>query len=187
MSSCSSEIKDESDVANLPKEKIPKFKKSDYKSVNFERKFSTLIPKYMSVTHSLNGKAQIQYNHLSKEKHVYIIADSKAHYLKSLKARKLKAGKNLLDKFANESLKDMKGMWKVISESKLEVSAVNNMKCLRAQLDVKAFGFPKSKSYFIRFIEGEKQFYTLVCWTTKEQKKSFDKETKVIGLSFKAS
>jgi len=166
-------------------EKFPNVNLNDYDSVQVEDLYQLIVPKSLFPTKMLNDRARFQYNQLSKEKHVYIIDETKATFVSSLEARKIDFSKDLLLLlFAKERLQDMKGLLDVKRETKLEQSIVNGHRCCRVELDADVYGFPKTKSYFMRFIEGKKNFYTVVSWTVKGVSGSFRDEAYAMGLSF---
>ena len=182
---CSSEDKD--GKQSIAEEQFPKINKADYIKEKSQSGYSILIPKYLCATSGRYSKSDLEFNHVSKERHVYVEVTSMNDYKESVNSRSLIAGKNsnLFQLFVEEQLKDFKGSRTILSSSKLKETVHNKTSNFAIELDVEEYGFPKDKSYFVRWKACNKCFYTIVCWTTKDQKDQFRMEAQVIGLSLK--
>lgn len=182
--SCSSNS-DSEKVDDL-KEEFPKVDLANYDTVAFENEFQFIVLKELTQSRNESDRALIGYSHLSKEKHIYIEQESKTTYVKSLEARKLLKKKGiLLEKFADEYVDHLVNMWEVEELSPMTISEVNKLKNVRVSFQAKVNGFPRSKFYNIRFVEGKEMIYILVTWTVDKSKEQFEKEALAMGLSFK--
>lgn len=180
--SCSSEASDSKhEVQN---EKFPEIDLNDYKTVNFEGEFGILILKELSPSLKESDKSILGFSHLSKEKHVYIERESVAHYSKSLLARNSRT-KSILESFANEHLKDFKGVLKNSTESRFDKIKVGQLDCLRASFEGNSYGFPRTKFFTVRYFITDTFIYTFMAWTVSASKKEFSDESLAMGLSFK--
>ena len=182
---CSSDQKE--DEKKAVQEQFPKINKADYSIEKSESGYSLMIPKYMFATSGRYSKSDLEFNHTSKERHVYVEVAPVHQYKKSVDSRALIAGKQkgLFQLFVEEQLKDFKASRTIKSSSELKESRFEKISNYSIELDAKEYGFPKDKTYFIRWKAFKKRFYTIVCWTTKDQKEKFSTEAKAIGLSLK--
>lgn len=167
-------------------ETFPKIDLNDYDTVRVENDFQFIVLKELTKSKNEHDRAIVGYNHLSKEKHVCIIEESKETYLKSLKSRGIKIKKGeLLEVFAKEYIDHLKGAWEIGQSSKLIASKVNNLKHLRIDFEARVNGFPRKKLYDLRFIQGGEAIYVFVSWTVDKSKEEFKNESLAMGLSFK--
>ena len=165
-------------------EKFPKVDLKKYSLRTFENEFEFLIPKELTESGIESDNSILGFSHLSKEKHVFVERELISTYKKSLKARDINE-KNVLLSFAKERLPKFKGVLKTSTTSKLIESEINKLACLRTEFEGTSYGFPKTKYFSIRYFQGKKYLYSVVCWTVDKSRKEFKNEALVVGLSFK--
>ena len=165
-------------------EKFPKVDLKKFSPRTFENEFEFLIPNELTESEIESDNSILGYSHLSKEKHVFVERELISTYRKSLKARKI-SDKNVLLSFAKERLPKFKDVLKTSTSSELIESEVNKLACLRTEFEGTNYGFPKAKHFSIRYFQGKKHLYSVVCWTVDKSKQEFKNEALVIGLSFK--
>jgi hypothetical protein len=177
-SSSDKEVDVTSDEEKFPDVDMKRFEKVKVDGVE------VLMLKALTSATGKSDRVLLDYNHLAFEQHVKIERIAIANYKKSLKARD-KSINNSFEAFTIETLKDFQGTQKHSEEAKFESSVVNELSCRRVSFEAQSYGFPKSKTYWIRYFKGKKFYYTMICWTVSDRKSKFEKEALAMGLSFK--
>ena len=129
---------------------------------------------------------RVDYNNLALEKHIIVSIDSNSYVFDFNKHNGVIEIETFRS-YAYKMLKNFKNIMRHAENSELTFSLVNGIPCYRTYFEASSYGFPKRKSYWIRYFKTETGYYSMVCWTTITNKSNFENEAIFMGQSFKES
>lgn len=160
--------------------------KIEYNVVEIEGLYSIKIPKFMTVTASLQHRASLQYNNPFKEKYITVLDEKKDEITSSMHDDgSFYAAKSKLENFVELRLG-------VFAESGISISDQTELKskkidgCQAYSTTVEG-SFPNREGvvYYFTFIEGDEKFYELKSWTLVERKDAYVEEVATMVNSFR--
>ena len=180
--SCSHESKDVPFSSLI--ENIPKLELEQFETKRFDD-FEILLLKELTASSAKQSKfVRINHNNFASEKHLTVLRDSSS-YASDLKSNFGEVDQEILRTYAHEALNKFKGVMREVDTSELIFSLVNGIPCYRTYFEANAYGFPRRKSYWIRYFKTTKGYYSMISWTTLLNQSKFESEVTLMGLSFK--
>ena len=143
--------------------------------------FTLRIPNDLTITDDLNDDASLQYSNLYKEQYVIGLETDKHDFIELLKANNIDASEDslapaLMDIQLNALYEDLE----VIKQSERIHTVVNEMTTEMVAIDAKFDGIDEDISYWIACYTGNRNMFTVMVWTIKNDKNSFEKEANAI-------
>jgi len=139
--------------------------------------YSMDIPTILSSTTALNDDASLQYNNLYKEKYIIVIDENKKEFVDMFNSiGEYDQSISVVDNYANVQLAFMDESLTVSEESSLKSMKINGMDARVKAMDGTILGVAEEISYWLGYVEGEETMYTIMTWTLKSKKSSFERE-----------
>jgi hypothetical protein len=139
--------------------------------------YSMDIPTILSSTTELNDDASLQYNSLYGEKYIIVIDENKKEFVDMFNSiGEYDESISVVDNYANVQLSFMDESLTVSDESSLKSFKINGMDARVKAMDGEILGVAEEISYWLGYVEGENTLYTIMAWTLKSRKSSFEKE-----------
>lgn len=151
------------DAKNLSLEK-------DFKSVNRES-YKMKVPKYMESTTILNPDASLQYMNDFKSEYIIVINESKKEFDFALNKHKGDySNQEDLINYRNTQFQYTEQQMDIKSSSKFNSLSVNGLSTQMIRFDAKLEKLNELVSYFLYYIDGGDQLYTVMGWTVASKK-----------------
>lgn len=139
--------------------------------------YSMDIPTILTSTTALNDDASLQYNNLYKEKYIIVIDENKKEFVDMFNSiGEYDKSISVVDNYANVQLGFMDESLTVSEESSLKAMKINGMDARVKAMDGTILGVAEEISYWLGYVEGDETMYTIMTWTLKSNKSSFEKE-----------
>ena len=151
-------------------------------STNYEVKeinglYSMKIPDFMTSSSSLNDDASLQYNNLYKEKYIIVIDENKQEFVDAFKEiEEYDESMSIVDNYASVQLQYMAEAGTIIKESELKNLKINGMQARMRAIDANIAGVAEPISYWLGYVEGKENMYTIMAWTLESRKDSYEAE-----------
>jgi len=157
---------------------------SNYKTVGIDSLFEVDIPIYMKTLPGLNPEAILQYANIYKETYFVIIQENKDDYIDLFKRYgEFDSKLSVIENYKNAQ----KGLFKEsIANAKIQEYGLVNINNKPAR-QIKIFGEVDGikAAYIVAFIEGEKDIFMLMNWTTDNRFVKFENSFEYINDTFK--
>ena len=170
-------------------ELLEEIKESDFNNVTVKQVadlYSIEIPSDLTISTSLNDQASLQYNNIYDEKYVIVIDEDKEDFIDILKSLgEYENGTNLANELANIQISSFGESLTISNQSKVIETEINGMNARLFAFDGTIPGIEESISYWTGYYVGEDNLYTVMAWTLKSEKSSFEKDANEILQSLK--
>lgn len=141
----------------------------EYVSVNND--YEMALPKYLTKTSELNSDASLQYQNTLKEAYIIVIDDNKQEFVEAFKALGMyDSTKSILENYRETQMGNFHKTVKVNNESTIRPLTINGLNAQMLEIDAKVEGIEPEVSYFFGFIEGKKNLYMVMPYTSKKKK-----------------
>lgn len=159
---------------------------TDFNAVEINGEYQMMIPKYMKEASALNDDASLQYQNLFKEAYVVVIDESKEEFVSVFRdLGEYNDSLSVVENYRDIQLKYLVEGTEVISVSKPVSKKINERAAEVVELDGNVEGVAKSISYYLTFVEGDKQVYMIMAWTLQDRKERFRDTYEKIANSFR--
>lgn len=150
---------------------------ANYKPIEVNGIYSISVPKDMKPTDYLNDEASLQYFNIYKEQYMIVIDESKSEFLEAFKSfDEYDDDKSVVENYATAQLSFFKEEMTFRKESGLLPMMINGRPALRKTAIADMEGVPEPISYQFAFIEGKKNLYLIMAWTTEDKTRDFFEE-----------
>lgn len=184
LSSCTPSVSGDDSKDFLEKLKSASETKFDTKKVN--NLYSIDIPDFMVSTTDLNDEASLQYNNLYKEKYIIVLDEDKETLIADLKSFDLYDEKRtLIEMFSEAKESFIINEASVIGKISRKSSKINGMSASITEFDSNVAGIPEAVTYYLAFVEGKDNLYTIMAWTLTSRKADFKDEAMKMIKSFR--
>lgn len=156
------------------------------KEVEVNGLYAMDIPTGLNSTTTLNDDASLQYNNLYKEKYIIVIDENKKEFVDVfVDIGGYDESVSVVDNYANLQLGFLDESVTLSAESPLKSMKINGMDARVKAIDGSILGVAEEISYWLGYVEGENTMYTIMTWTLKSKKSSFEKEANAMIQSLR--
>lgn len=139
--------------------------------------YSIDIPAVLNATKTLNDDASLQYNNLYTEKYIIVIDEDKQEFVDVfISLDEYDESISVVDNYANVQLAFMAESVEFTDGFELESLKINGMDARLKPINGLISGLDEQISYWFCYVEGKETLYTVMAWTLKSRKRSFEKE-----------
>ena len=143
--------------------------------------YSIEIPSDLTMTTSLNDDASLQYNNVYSEKYVIVIDEDKAFFEDALHEADLyNDDLSMAGNFAEIQLSSFSEGVTITNQSDVVKTKVNGLDAHLYAFDARVDGIDFDISYWVGYIVGKERLYTVMAWTLKSEKSSYEREANAI-------
>ncbi len=161
-----------------------------FKEVKIGNEYQLKVPKYMKKTDSLQADTAVtlQYQNNAKQAYVIVLGEPKGEQAETIKAI---AGYNpklsIVQNYRDFRMKYTKDVIKVTKEYPVKPLKINGLNAEIVHLDgiIDHQGKEGPIAYSMAFIEGKNKMYSVMAWTSLEQRAYFEDTFQKILTSFK--
>lgn len=148
--------------------------------------YSIDIPDFMVATTELNREASLQYNNLYKEKYIIVLDENKNDFIQDLKDYGIfDEDEEMLDVFAEAKESFIINQDAVIGEIYRVDKKINGLNARLVEFDSDVNGIPEPVTYYLGFVEGKNNLYTILAWTLTDRKNAYKEEANKMINSFR--
>lgn len=164
----------------------PKVIAAPCKEVKVKDLYSICVLEYLKKTEGLLDEASLQYSDLVKEQYLIIVDEDKLEAQEALISfEQFDKESSMLENYAHFDEWFLHQSGEVVGESNWEYVDINGAQAMRKRLHAEVDGIPFPLTYWLTYIEGKNQFYSITFWTLKERQKYFENEVEQMIQSFK--
>jgi len=139
--------------------------------------YSMDIPAVLNATKTLNDDASLQYNNLYEEKYIIVIDEDKQEFVDVfISLEEYDESISVVDNYANVQIAFVDESVEITEELKLKSMKINGMAARLKVMNGLISGLDEEISYWLCYVEGKETLYTVMAWTLKSRKSSFEKE-----------
>jgi len=139
--------------------------------------YSMDIPDILDATGTLNDDASLQYNNLYEEKYIIVIDEDKQEFVDAfISLDEYDESISVVDNYANVQLAFIDESVEFTDGFELESLKINGMDARLKPINGLISGLDEEISYWLCYVEGKETMYTVMAWTLKSKKSSFEKE-----------
>lgn len=180
LSSCVSNTKESS----IDRISVPEI---EFNTVDVNGLYAMKIPKFMTVTTTLQEGASLQYNNPFKGKYVTILDENKSELRTLMKTDGvMDASQSNLENYVDMRLVILKDSGISISSQTIpRKKKINGLEAYSIVVEGTSPEISERVAYFFTFLEGEKHFYTIKSWTLLDRKVAYAYEVEEMINSFK--
>jgi len=146
--------------------------------------FTIDVPDYMTPSNQI-GAAPFQYLHLVKEQYLFATYENLAGAKTGLSVINPGSKLPFLESYADYFNKNFGTKAKITSEVMSRKVKIGGLPAIMVKFDAKAPSVPVEVTYFVTYIEGKENIYSIVAWTLKTYKGTFTPIVEKIVGSFR--
>ena len=186
VTSCTSSSTESSKELDGFLDKIKEAASTKYDTKKVNDLYSVDIPDFMVSTTTLNDDATLQYNNLYKEKYIIVLDEDKDLFIQDLKDYGIyEEDRDLLEMFAEAKESFIINEEAVIGDVHRKEKKIDGLSAQLVEFDSDVAGIPEPVTYYLGFVEGKANLYTIMAWTLTDRKSSFKDEANMMIESFR--
>lgn len=153
-------------------------------TITIDGKYALTVPESMKQAKGLNEDASLQYQDASKEMYVIVIDETKKSFDSIISAYSLyDVYKPDLEGYSQLVINGIDPSVTIDTTSGFQDTKINGLNARRTTIEGSSSGF--GIYWKFAFLEGKKNFYQVMAWTTKDRKEKNEKQMEDIITSFK--
>lgn len=146
-------------------------------TINVQDVYSMIVPTSLYATNELNDVASLQYNNPSAEEYIIVIHEDKQEFIDIFKELgEFDDTKPLIDFFSGLQYESFAENSNIYESSPTEKSKINGMPARHKKVVATVEGIEDKIVYYLAYIEGQDQMYTVMAWTLESYADSFEEK-----------
>lgn len=187
LGSCTSSKKgDANDLIESLKKIEENLDKAEYKTVEIDGVYAMEVSDALKEYPGLNEDASLEYANIYKEKYIIVIDEDKNDFVDVYKEiGEYDDSKSVIENYEYVQSNFMAESGVITYESDVTEKKVNGMPSRQLQIDAMVEGVDDAVSYWLGYVEGKDNLYTIMAWTLKDSKEDFESEAEEMINSLK--
>ncbi len=157
----------------------------DFELVNINDDYEIMVPSYMKVAKTLNDEASLQYQNIFKQNFLVVLDEPSDEFVSVFEELgEYDHDISMIENYMHIQTGYMKEELTLSQEYEPVTLKINGLDAISIEFDAFIEDYPDEIFYHLTYIDGGKNIYMIMSWTTMEQKEPLKNTFEQIASTF---